>query len=996
MNRRIVSIFVFAVIGMFFSTMLAAATHKLLSEKDLVPDKPFLRSTPSFDQGILSLKATLGLKSDETLTSIRDYRMKDGRTITRYQQQYQEIPIWGHQVIAVQSADGSYVDLRGTLVSGIGDDLAAVPEKLSLKPPKALSIAKAHHERNRPTAKRFYRNEKTRLVIYPNESGQAQLCYEVSFFSDGRDTADPAQPLYLIDAETGTVWLALDQLKHATEVKGGGPGGNAKIGELTYEQNSSETFTVNYTQWNNRCTMDTSIVETIDLNNGTQGTDPYYYTCDTDDTTNDAPANVNGAYCPVNDAQYFGEVVYNMYQTHLRESPLGSNKIKLRVHYGVNYTGAFWDGTYATFGDGDGVYHPRGTLHTIAHELSHGFTDRHSGEIGTGQKGVINESFSDMGAVAADYFINGETPNMYLYGYADVKAPGQARRDMCNPTSDGISIDSAKDYSDGMSPHAAAGVYNKAFCLLANSPGWDPEMAFKAFAKANQSYWHQNTDFTTGAQDVYDAAEYLGYDAGAVKDAFHAVDILVIGDDTYAFFDFDASFLTVNFNDLSVSPNSQIISWEWNFGDNSPTSNLKNPQHIYEASGTYDVELTVEDQIGYQTTWWERVTVFETYCDSLSNTCASEWISEVGIDTTSYSSGASNYSDYTELPNQRIFYLEPGQSYPISLTNDYSGSVYTEKWGVYIDYNNNGLFTDEGEEVFTGSGQYNVNGNFTVPVWAGGEDTRMRVVMSGGSTLLPCGKFSWGETEDYMISYDPPPTPQITADFTYTTDGLTATFNNTSTVPSGTSVNWLWTFGDDSTSDQENPSHSYSSADTYTVTLRVEDADDSANFDEKTVDVTVAEQVGYCESYSIIPSPDRELYNTYIFGIEVSDQSPQQIFSNISGNTNYTDFTDKTISLQENQTYTVDLYVDNLQGAYEDCWGLWIDFDNDGDFTTAGDKVLERCAVGDIQEQITIPNNVSGSKRARLSLMGVSSPQGPCDTTHGVGEVEDYTVEISP
>ena len=46
--------------------------------------------------------------------------------------------------------------------------------------------------------------------------------------------------------------------------------------------------------------------------------------------------------------------------------------------------------------------------------------------------------------------------------------------------------------------------------------------------------------------------------------------------------------LTVQFTDLSTDANSH----EWDFGDGSPSSSLKDPVHVYQSAGTYTVTLT--------------------------------------------------------------------------------------------------------------------------------------------------------------------------------------------------------------------------------------------------------------------------------------------------------------------------------------------------------------------------------------------------------------------
>jgi len=77
-----------------------------------------------------------------------------------------------------------------------------------------------------------------------------------------------------------------------------------------------------------------------------------------------------------------------------------------------------------------------------------------------------------------------------------------------------------------------------------------------------------------------------------------------------------------------------------------------------------------------------------------------------------------------------------------------------------------------------------------------------------------------------------------TADFTYTTSDLTATFTDQSSDPDGSIVAWDWDFGDGTTSTEQNPTHTYASEGTYSVTLTVTDNDGAT--DATTKDVTVS------------------------------------------------------------------------------------------------------------------------------------------------------------
>jgi gliding motility-associated-like protein len=67
--------------------------------------------------------------------------------------------------------------------------------------------------------------------------------------------------------------------------------------------------------------------------------------------------------------------------------------------------------------------------------------------------------------------------------------------------------------------------------------------------------------------------------------------------DAPAFGYFGCAPLTANFIDASVANGAPIVSWLWNFGDGT-TSTDQNPSHTYNTSGSYTVSLTVTDSFG--------------------------------------------------------------------------------------------------------------------------------------------------------------------------------------------------------------------------------------------------------------------------------------------------------------------------------------------------------------------------------------------------------------
>ena len=139
-----------------------------------------------------------------------------------------------------------------------------------------------------------------------------------------------------------------------------------------------------------------------------------------------------------------------------------------------------------------------------------------------------------------------------------------------------------------------------------------------------------------------------------------------------------------------------------------------------------------------------------TYCSSKANSTAYEYINKVVLGTIANTSGNNNgYGNYTSLNTN----LTGGTSNTITLTPGFTGSSYTENWAIWIDYNHNGVFTDAGEKVATGSSSAALSKTFTVPTAALNGATRMRVQMQYGSVPNnSCATIAEGEVEDYTVT----------------------------------------------------------------------------------------------------------------------------------------------------------------------------------------------------------------------------------------------------
>ncbi len=143
-------------------------------------------------------------------------------------------------------------------------------------------------------------------------------------------------------------------------------------------------------------------------------------------------------------------------------------------------------------------------------------------------------------------------------------------------------------------------------------------------------------------------------------------------------------------------------------------------------------------------------TLAASYCSSASTNVNDEYISRVQLNTIDNTSGAQFYSDFTAISTT----LNEGQSYTITVTPTWTGTIYAEGYAVWIDYNNDADFTDAGELVWSKAASTDTpnSGSFTVPSGTSATSTRMRVSMKYNDIPDPCETFTWGEVEDYTVN----------------------------------------------------------------------------------------------------------------------------------------------------------------------------------------------------------------------------------------------------
>ncbi|GGG38044.1 M4 family metallopeptidase [Hymenobacter glacieicola] len=417
------------------------------------------------------------------------------------------------------------------------------------------------------------------------------------------------------------------------------------------------------------------------------------------------------------DAHFGAQATYDYWKlVHNRNSfDNAGAKIKSYVHFddtpgdGVGYENAYWNGSVMTYGDGATRFRPLTALDVCAHEVGHAVCEKTANLTYQNESGAMNEGFSDIWGAAIEQYTAaklGLTKSTWLIG-EDIDKQQPALRSMSDPNSQGqpdtykgtywkattTSPTSANDYGG---VHTNSGVLNHWFYILSVGK--------------------------SGTNDIGSAYSVtgIGIDAAA-KIAYRTESVYLTASSTYA---------------------------------NARTASISAATDLYGAGSA---------QVTAVTNAWYAVGVgaaaggttppptTPTYCASKGTSTAYEWIDYVKLGTIARTSAADGgYYNGTATSTS----LAAGSSQTISFSAGFASTAYTEYWKVYIDYNRNGVFTDAGETVVSGSSASTgtLTATFTVPTTAKSGATRLRVIMSDASATTSCNSYSYGETEDYTVN----------------------------------------------------------------------------------------------------------------------------------------------------------------------------------------------------------------------------------------------------
>jgi len=244
--------------------------------------------------------------------------------------------------------------------------------------------------------------------------------------------------------------------------------------------------------------------------------------------------------------------------------------------------------------------------------------------------------------------------------------------------------------------------------------------------------------------------------------------------------------LTVQFTDQSAGV---VTAYHWNFSDGTGSTD-RNPRHIFNTPGTYNVFLTVIGPGGSSSTRRE-ITV-------LGPTQAPPPTLEASVVPPPTATEAPTSPGVPEPEASFTSVLEGDLQvrFTDGSTSSAEGGITQWQW----DFGD-GNTSAEQNPIHT----YAAPGTYTVT---------LTVTDAAGSA-----------TSSQTINVPEPAQPPV-ANFSVETVGdLTVQLQDASTSSAeGGITQWQWDFGDGNTSAEQNPTHTYAAPGTYTITLTVTDA----------------------------------------------------------------------------------------------------------------------------------------------------------------------------
>lgn len=317
---------------------------------------------------------------------------------------------------------------------------------------------------------------------------------------------------------------------------------------------------------------------------------------------------------------------------------------------------------------------------------------------------------------------------------------------------------------------------------------------------------------------------------------------------------FSCSGTPTQFTDTTPNPfDSNLASWQWNFGDGSGSSTTRNPQYTFQNAGDYSVSLTATTNFGCSTTIQKPVTISPSPVANFTNSppCLGVPINFTNTSTGSLqsqqwqiqssfytvanpvhaflTSGDKNVTLNVTATNGCISSVSRTLHVPIVLTPDFSVSrncinqqteftdITNDAADPVVGYNWNFAGLGNGTEnpqVFSFANTGNFNVSLSVTTQTGCVHSAAKNV-----SIINSPQANFTATP----SFGPPP--------------LQVQFTNVST----NAINYLWQFNDpnSSSSTSVSPSFTFSELGSYEVDLTAFNAQGCSNLFSRLIEVVI-------------------------------------------------------------------------------------------------------------------------------------------------------------
>ncbi len=536
-------VLIFAVIfsaqNLFAQSKKGASNLAIIKQNEWKKDLSQFKTHQDFIQ---TEKANLGIASVEDLQLDRVVETKGNWKHTKYQQEYKGIPVL-NGVYILHEKNGELKKASGNLLPNI--NVKTTPnftqyQALEFSKLEALEQAKKENDGKLPEGLTFeaIENSTPELVVadkqYPRNSGEYTLAYtfELEF-----NSFPPRHDQYIFDAISGNIIDIIPQVCHI-EVEG-------KVKTRYYGEKSVVVDSIAPGEY---LLQDFSRGKGIvTINDYTDS--PFTSDSPTFDLENDFDDDAAG------DAHWAASRYFDWLRDSFGFNSIDNDGHELRsvihLNEGESVVNAFWNGRFATFGDGDCTgYGPLTSIDVVSHEFTHGLTRFNSGMVYRYESGGLNESMSDMFGKGLEYYLN---PTGFTWEIAhDFRRDTTENvfRNMANPnTRNHPKYYKGRFWSSSEAVHTNSNVMNHWFYLLVEGGtgtnengdnfnvqklGMDKTMQVvftiqTAYLVPNSDYYHAYQSTLEVAADMWgiDSWEYT-----AVVNAWHAVGISVVEDFT--------------------------------------------------------------------------------------------------------------------------------------------------------------------------------------------------------------------------------------------------------------------------------------------------------------------------------------------------------------------------------------------------------------------------------------------------------------------------------